>query len=311
MDSVLAHLRARWQALGKWQEPVVFLGILAWWILSQWHYRWVPAYHDSLWQYYPATWIAEHRMWPFVASSDTGHPPLIAWCVGLLIFIGIPRLIAFHLYSWMIAAILAYAVWKTVRHYAGAVAGFAAVAVVVSLPLVVAQALQLTCDLSVAAFGMMICAYLATGKYWRAGIAGSLLALSKLPGIVSVSPVAGVLFLLLLLGKRKFNSPFTRGMAMAIILPCAVFVTFTIIKYLAVGYFFENGAFMEGKQMTLVTSLSAFGKRFASTLYTLTFRTGFLPLCAVLLASVAAYFASTHPPLRAAEHGGGDCRWAN
>lgn len=130
------------------------------------------------------------RPWyPFVDVLDAGHPPLVSWCLGLLFWLPVPRLMAFHLLSWAAAATLVSATFEIGRRHFGLGVGLSAALLTAVHPVVAAQALQLNLDLYVAAFTMLALLGAARGSPVLTGIGCVGATFSKLNGIFVLAPV--------------------------------------------------------------------------------------------------------------------------
>jgi hypothetical protein len=253
---------SRWETAVR--QRVLRLGAggelgLAWlvaflsWVLVQHQYAWIPAYHDGV-----VHWdIAEkfHRDFglPFVREFDTGHPPLVSFALALLWLFPVGKVLAMHVLTWSVAALLVAAVFVIGRRLGHWSVGLCAAALTALHPVVAAQALQLNLDLFVAAFAWFavlgaVCArpgWVATGC--------TLASLAKLNGGFVVLPFA----LWLLLRQREgWYRPIERALASLwpLIFPAVAFATYHLGKRLVTGRWLASQEFQDAN-LDLVSSL--------------------------------------------------------
>ncbi len=219
---------------------------------SQWQWRDIPAYHDALMHWDYARRFAGRPWFPFLTESDTGHPPLVAWTLGLLQSFGADPLLAMHLMSWGAFALLVGSVFGVARRIIGFAAGVCAALMTAMQPVVAAQALQFNLDLYMAAFAWLAVFGVASGRRWLVAVGLSLCCLSKLNGPFILLPFG-------LLGLCEFlsgpRSP--RRLACAcgpVAIALLAFLGYLLAKKLAVGHVLDSGEFVGGAQVTFAKS---------------------------------------------------------
>lgn len=263
-----------------------FLLALGTLILMQWQFRWVPPYWDGIFQYYPALEMYHNHLRPWIVAGDTGHPFLLPWTMAVLIKTGLNPIMAMHLTMWLYTSILIFATWRLGVVVAGKLVGVLAAFLIILSPPVFAQALQFAGDIPMAAFFILALALFLEGRYFSAGLSASLMAMCKLNGIFGIAPiVAGSLYLIFvnklwLDGQRLFH------LASATVVPVLLFLIYHLLKYQAIGRFFDSGEWLDGGQLAMATSLGAYLNRLGLAFYSLLHGTGMAMIASVLVVAL-------------------------
>jgi hypothetical protein len=221
----------------------------------------IPAYHDGRLHFDVAWALREHPALPFVATLDTGHPPLVSFVLSLLWLVPVPRLITMHFLVWVAAALLVAAVFDVGRRAFGTGAGCFAAALLFFHPVFAAQALELNLDLFHAAFAWVAILGMVKGNARLATVGATAAALSKLNGLFTV---AGLF--LWICGRLAISCEVRpRQMLRAlvpVVIPTGVFAVYHAIKLSIVGHLFATPEFQDDN-LSFVHGLGAYGRRLA------------------------------------------------
>ncbi|MDK2971795.1 MAG: Dolichyl-phosphate-mannose-protein mannosyltransferase [Candidatus Sumerlaeota bacterium] len=219
-----------------------------------WHA--IPPYHDALTNWDAAAALGGHPWFPFLLERDTGHPPLVAWVLGVLGSLLPGRLLLLHLLSWGAGALFAASVAGVARRVAGSAGAVAAGALTLLHPVVFGQALQFNLDLYLAAFSWLGVWAAIEGRPRTLAVALTLAAFAKLNGGASLLPfVACAVWA----WKQKGETAWRAWWPLW--LPVVLLLAYHVAKFLAVGHLFDSGEFEGGRQLALVVSPLEYARR--------------------------------------------------
>jgi len=229
----------------KWPLGKAFVVALFIFVMAQHALWWLPPYHDAALHWESAQVFFARPWFPFVVEHDTGHPPLIAWTLGVLWHLPLPRVLTMHLLGWAAAALLCAALFDLGRRTLGFLEGLCLAALVGLHPLVLAQALQLNLDLFQVAFAWTAVAGAVAGRPWQVALALTASSMTKLNGPFAVPPMA--VFLLWRLWRQGTWRELRRVAfsLWPVAVPTAVFLLYHALKWRLTGHFLVGPEFRE------------------------------------------------------------------
>jgi len=282
-------LRHAWRSLGSWQTLVLCLGLFLLLVLLLKQYFWLPPYWDSVVNFYGAYDIAEHLLFPFQKTGDTGHPTFLVTVAAVVFRFGVSMNTALHLENYFFCALFLASTWRLGKSIGGEIVGWSGALAIALTPVVVSQTLQANLDLGMAAFGALAMAFLATGNGLGAGISAGMMALCKLNGVFGLVPIGLMSAYLIWLVPLWRTRRGLLKLALANGLPVAMVILYFLAKYLAVGRLADSGEFAGGKQVQFVGSLTEYLSRLWYTWRIGVFWVGLLPHVILLIIASITY----------------------
>lgn len=201
--------------------------------LSDWRFRHLPYYWDSLGYVYPHSHeIYSNGLFPILRGWDVGHPTAFFFTLALVMKGFGTGPLAGHLLVWGFSALLLVALYGL-----GRVLGLPRVVsatgalVMLAYPLLRAMTLQILVDLPMLAVALASYWFWARDRRWGYVLLGSYATLMKLHGVLLVAgPVGAVLFTSGAFWRRGRRGPFLRDMAFAAA-PILALVVFMVLRY--------------------------------------------------------------------------------
>lgn len=161
----------------------------------------MPYFWDGIVWIQSAEWISNNNLNPILPMSeaqgglDTGHPPLVLMSLAIAFSLLGHSLIIAHLVMIVFAFLTLYFTYLLGTSLYNKKTGFIAVALLLVSPLFFAQIGIINLDLPLAAFTMMTLYFALRNKFVAYLISGSLLVLSKEPGILSILAILCYIFI--------------------------------------------------------------------------------------------------------------------
>jgi 4-amino-4-deoxy-L-arabinose transferase-like glycosyltransferase len=238
----------------------VWLLVFVAYVVFQARYWWIPAYHDGIPHWDIARAMHQAPWYPFVNASDSGHPPLVSWLLGLLWWLPFPRLMAFHLLAWAAVATLVSSTFEIGRRHFGTGVGVGAALLTGLHPVVVAQALQLNLDLFAAAFTLvaLVGATRRSPTMTTIGCVGA--TFSKLNGIFALLPISLWLLNEWARQPKRTSNSFARAQS-PVLLTILLFAAYHGAKRGLTGHWFVTPDAVEAN-LTFVSSAGEYLGRF-------------------------------------------------
>lgn len=247
-----------WPRLFLWGKSHPFLaawsGAFAFIALFSWPFLLLPAYHDAILNWDTALALHKTPWYPFMPSPDTGHPPLVAWILGVLWWLPFPKIILMHGLTWAFAALFVGGVYLAARKGFGRVVGLCAAGLTFLHPVVYSQSQQFNLDIPLAGCALWMLAAAVWGRPWLLALASTGACLVKLNGMFALGPFMTWAFLVCLFGKRRLRPRLWFSAFWPLLFPLVIFGGYHAAKFLIRGYWFEDGTLFGGNQIALVSN---------------------------------------------------------
>jgi len=240
------------------QKPPLLIWITVFLCFSGLSLAWVntPAYHDAVLTFDKALQLKHNLYFPFITKLDPGHPPLVAWLLGSLWWLPIPKLWSMHLLCWAAASLFFTSIYQVGKQGWGWPVGLGAAVLSATNPVIFTQAQQLNLDIFLAAFSFLALSAAAEGKPRLLALACIGGVFSKLNGMFMLGPLLLVSFFGCIFSKKRKEFSYWISAFWPMLLALFLFVVYHAIKLSVTGHLFDDGSFEGGNQLRLVSDCS-------------------------------------------------------